>query len=177
MIHPRTAIRDYTTQLLKTGVVGVGEHVFKSRFRRLPQTKLPALLIYTRRDQANDRNISDAPRVYKRHISLNVEVVGAATKGLDDTLDDIAREVELLLENDNTLGGLVHDLEYRDTQIELDGEQDPPLGVAVMEFMVSYEDDLMEPVTNDLSAVHADWNLLTEPDEQNEAQDKITFTP
>ena len=59
----------------------------------------------------------------------------------------------------------------------IDGEQDPPLGVAVMEFMVSYEDDLMEPETNDLSAVHADWNLLTEPDEQNEAEDKVTFTP
>lgn len=179
MIHPRKLIRNHVTDLMKTGVVGVeAAKVFKMRFRRLPQVKLPALLIYIKRDQKGDRNVADAPRIYKRQLRLVVEVLeSAGVEDIDDTLDDIAREVEVLLENNSTLADLVHDVEYQDTEIVLDGEKDPALGVAVMEFLVTYEDDMMLPVADDLATVKADWNLTTEPDQQNEAQDEITFNP
>lgn len=178
MIHPRKVIRDYVIALMEAGSVGVGSNIFKMRFRRLPQVKLPALLIYTRRDRKAERNVSDAPRIYKRQLRLVVEVLeSAGAEEIDDTLDDIAREVEILLENNSTLFGLVHDVEYQDTEIVLDGEKDPALGVAVMEFLVTYEDDMMGPVANDLTTVKVDWNLPTLPDEQNEAQDEITFNP
>lgn len=173
MSHPRKAIRQYVTTLL-TGATTAGANVFDSRVRRLPVSLLPALLIYTRSDKANG-TVSDAPRIYLRTLELAIEVA-VASANMADTLDDLTREVEILLENDDGLGGL-GEISYSGTEIELDGDADPALAIAVMTFTVEYEDDLKSAVLNTFTGADVVWNLTTDPDEQNEAQDTINVTP
>lgn len=178
MSHPRKTIRQHVATLL-TAATAVGlplseANVFDSRVRRLPTSSLPALLIYTRSDKA-DGMVSDAPRVYLRKLELAIEVAVAAAD-MANILDDLTREVEILLENDEALGGL-GEIAYSGTEIELDGDADPTLAIAVMTFTVEYEDDLKTSVVDDFTGADVTWNLTTLPDEQNEAQDTITVTP
>lgn len=174
MSHPRKAIRQAAVQLLLAGATAAGQHVFDSRVRRLPTSLLPALLVYTRSDKV-DKNAADAPRIYLRQVELAIEVVVAADN-MVDAMDDLCREVEVLLENNETLGGL-GEVAYAGTEIELDGEADPPVAIAVMTFVVEYEDDIKTAVTGDYTGANVTWNLTTPPDQQHEAEDIINVEP
>ncbi|NDY41253.1 hypothetical protein G3N55_00110 [Dissulfurirhabdus thermomarina] len=171
MAHPRKLIRDAVVQLLAAGATAAGSRVWPGRYRRLSPQELPALLVYCRQDEAG-RRIADAPRLYGRELRLVVAAVVAGTGALDDQLDDLAREVEVLLENNETLGGLCLDLVYAGTRLEVDADVDPPVGQAEIEWLVTYEDDLKTPVADDFLEADVTWNIPGTPDTE-EAQDTI----
>ncbi|MGD9664616.1 MAG: hypothetical protein AB7U34_05375 [Novosphingobium sp.] len=80
-----------------------GAHVYASRTRPIPATSLPAILVYTNNEAVEIFN--ESPREYRRTLTLGIEIAARADEALDDTLDDIAQEIERILSENQTPGG------------------------------------------------------------------------
>jgi hypothetical protein len=143
MSHVRKQIRDaYATAL--TGLTTTGANVFKGRYYQLQNAKLPALLIYTS-SEAAEINVMGSSRGSDRLISVTVEGYAKSSGVVEDTLDQIAVEVEEAIAADVTFSGIAKDTTY--TGFELDASADPEQTVAAMRitFVTRYrvaEDDV-----------------------------------
>lgn len=138
--HIRRQIREAAATLV-TGLATSGTNVFQSRIRNLAAADLPALRVYT-----TPEDIEDSPRqtgesdayLQHRNIEIRVEAVARVAANLDDTLDQMCKEVEVAIAADSTLGGLAKlHCALRRTEIDLDGNTDVPAGKATMTFEVS----------------------------------------
>lgn len=141
MSHPRTAIRKQAVaQLL--GLTSAGSSVYASRVAPLIsngwQNELPAICVYTMDEGGEIFNA--APREYLRNVQLVVEIHANADEALDDVLDVIARQVENLLLQDDTLGDTVNDLRYAQTRMVIRDEGEDLIGGCRIVFNAEYLD-------------------------------------
>lgn len=134
MSHVRKQIRDALATAL-TGLTTTGSNVFKGRFYSLQEAKLPALLIYTSSETAEVR-VMGTPRNSDRLLTATIEGYVRSKSTVEDSLDQIALEVEEALASE-TLGGLIRDIEYNG--FELDANADPDQTVAVIRLTFSIE--------------------------------------
>lgn len=134
--HARHQIRDQVVSTL-TGLTTTGARVYPSRVRPLTESNYPCLLVYTTSEAVVDGNGS-RPRSLVRQLRLVVEAVCKASADIDDTLDTIAKEVEVALATDPTLGGLAKDCVLAETEIDLVGDGDKPHGIGKLTFSVVY---------------------------------------
>ena len=143
MSHVRKQLRDaYATAL--TGLTTTGSNVFKGRYYSLQSAKLPALCVYTG-SEAAEINVMGSSRGSDRLVSVTIEGYVKSSNVVEDTLDQIAVEVEEAIAADVTLGGIAKDTTY--AGFELDANADPEQTVAVMRinFVTRYrvaEDDV-----------------------------------
>ena len=128
MSHVRKQIRDAAATAL-TGLATTGSNVFKGRYFSIQTPKLPALLVYTTSEDA-ELGVMGSSRGSDRVLALVVEAYAISKTVVEDTLDQIAVEVEEALASDITLGGLTRDLRY--TGFELDANADPEQTVATI---------------------------------------------
>jgi hypothetical protein len=134
--HLRTQIRDAAVLTL-TGLSTTGANVFPTRSRAIAVESLPALRVYC--DDESIETASMGPdRERKRTMSLVVEGITSTNASPEDTADQIVKEVELALDGNNSLGGLVKYIEPRRVGIEIAHEADKLVAVARMEFEVLY---------------------------------------
>lgn len=134
MSHAREAIRDAAVAAL-TGLATTGNRVKASWPYALPVEALPALVVFTPREQADDGFSSLS--VQGRRLQL--VVVGYADGVLvADTLDTIAAEVETALAASGRLGGLVRLIEYEGATVSIDGEASKRAGEIRLSFAVAY---------------------------------------
>ncbi len=125
----RREIRAAVVERLRGLHLDFGQRVYQNRIRPLWPKGLPTVVIYTLREEVEVANV--APRQYERTLELVVELcaklpapadgsldVVQTGDGLDDLLDGLAREVEERLERDQTLGGLVQDLQHKRFEFE-----------------------------------------------------------
>lgn len=168
--HPRTAIRKKAVELLM-GNTGVGASVYVSRVAPFIvndwDNQLPAISVYTMDEAGEIHNA--APREYRRTVQLAVEIQGEADEALDDVLDEIARQVELILLRDDTLDGTASDLRYSQTQMVLREQGKTVIGACRIIFDADYLDEQPGPDFNetldDLATVHTDYSLAGEQDD------------
>lgn len=139
MAHPRELIRKQAVALL-LGHTSAGASVYASRVEPFInndwEQQLPAIVVYTMDESAE--LFSSAPREYRRKVELVIELHVAGNSGLDDSLDTLAREVELILLADDTLGGTVNDLQYSRTRMALRDEGETLIGGARISFDAEY---------------------------------------
>ena len=135
MSHARTQIRDAIFGILDIAISNVT--IQKSRIYPIGEGKLPAILIYARQENLQEVTISK-PRTHFRSLSLVIEVIAKANSNLDQTLDDIAVQIEEALSADTTLGGLVKNTILQTTDIQYLDEGDKPHGVMLMTYSVTY---------------------------------------
>jgi len=128
MSHVRKQIRDAVATAL-TGLTTTGTNVFKGRYFSMQTPKLPALLVYTTNEDA-ELSIMGSSRGSDRVLTLVVEGYAISKTIVEDTLDQIAVEVEEAMASDYTLSGLTRDVRY--TGFELDANADPEQTVAVI---------------------------------------------
>jgi hypothetical protein len=128
MSHVRKQIRDAVAAAL-TGLTTTGTNVFKGRYFSMQTPKLPALLVYTTNEDA-ELSIMGSSRGSDRVLSLVIEGYAISKTIVEDTLDQIAVEVEEAMASDYTLNGLTRDVRY--TGYELDANADPEQTVAVI---------------------------------------------
>lgn len=128
MAHVRKQIRDAIKTAL-TGLATTGANCYQSRVFPFESTKLPALLIYTKSETTDFDTIS-LPRDVMRVLEINVEAYVQGTANYDNTLDQIAVEVEEAIAADVTLGGLTKDLQTVAFEADFsgDGEQTVAIG-------------------------------------------------
>jgi hypothetical protein len=142
MAHVRKQIRDNVVTTL-TGLTTTTTNVYRTRVYPLASGKLPGLAIYTNSEISSYETLT-IPRTRSRTLELMVEGYVSGTANLDNTLDQIAVEVEEAMETDVTRGGLAKDTQLTSTDIELVGEGEKVAGVIRMTFEIMYftrEDD------------------------------------
>lgn len=136
MGYPRKDIRKAVIARLKEANTESGIRVYTNRIRPIFPAECPLILVYTRNEPAEISN--EAPREYKRTLRVNVEIVALADDDLDDTLDAIAEKVEKAIFEDETFGGLASDTVLGETDVDIVGEGEKPIGAARITFEISY---------------------------------------
>lgn len=145
MAHLRKTIREYFgTQL--TGLTSTGTKVFESRVYPMQNAKLPAILIYTT-SEASEEVAFSKKRVQHRVLEVQVEGFVRAISGFDDTLDQIALEIEEAILDDPELGGLAVNTELTGTEAEYSGDSEQPVGTIRLTFQVHYRTETGVPDT------------------------------
>ena len=135
--HLRRQIREAVATAV-TGLTTTGARVFQSRVYPLQDTELPALLVYSRSEISEPVTIH-SPRMLDRALDLEIVAVAKATADLDDTLDQICKEVEIALAMPLAgLASLAETISLQSTDIELRGETEKPTGRATMTYRVDY---------------------------------------
>lgn len=136
MSHARTQIRNAVTALLFNNT-SAGDKVYESRIYPLGNSKLPALLIYTKQEMVADHSMS-RPRTQIRQLQLTVEAYIKAASNIDETADTLVLEVEQIIAANTTLGGLAKDVMLNNTDIQFLDDGEKPIAVAVLTFTVNY---------------------------------------
>lgn len=116
-----------------TGLTTTGARVYANRLLPLPDALSPTLNITLDEEDAEVgiQNIVD------RRLGLVVEAYAKATAALDDTLDQVAKEVETALAGGITVGSRTLDVFYVGMSFE-DAQSDKPVGVRRMRFSIPY---------------------------------------
>lgn len=123
MPHVRQQIRSHIATLL-TGLTTTGSKVFKSRMR--PQDQLPCLLVTTQDEDIE----TGASGTTDRSLQLVVRGFAKGNSTLDDTLDQIALEVETVMATEG------YDL--RKIEIDFDDELEKPVGSVSLHYQILY---------------------------------------
>ena len=134
--HVRQQIRERIGTTL-TGLTTTGSNVFESRVYPLEDSKLPALIIYTKSEESMPIEIG-SNRTMERSLTVNIEGYVKANSNFDDTVDTICKEVETAMATDTTLNGLAKDSFLETTEIEFNAEGEKPVGYVTMSFKVDY---------------------------------------
>jgi hypothetical protein len=145
MSHVRQQIREYfETQL--TGLTTTGANVYASRVYPLSGAKLPALLIYTQSESVSEVSFSQR-KVQERMLEVVVEGYVRAVSNFDDTIDLIAKEVEVAILDSTDLGGLAINTELSSVDSDYSGEAEQPVATIRMTFDVQYRTETGQPET------------------------------
>lgn len=143
--HVRQQIREHVASTLR-GLTTSGASVFTGRVYRLPDSKLPALVVFTNTERSEPDTMGTSPGL-ERVVDLVVEGYAKVTADLDDLLDRIAVEVEEAMGVDRTLNGLAEDCYLTGTVTDLAGEGDKSAGFVQMTYRVEYRTGIDSPDT------------------------------
>ena len=136
MAHVRKQIRDAIVTAV-TGLTTTGSNVFRSRIYPLEQTKLPGLCVFTR-SEAVEFDTLTISRSISRVLDVMIEAYVSATANYDNTLDQIAVEVEEAIAADVTLGGLTKDVQVTAFEADFSGDGEQPVAVGRVTVTVQY---------------------------------------
>ena len=136
MAHVRKQIRDSIVTAL-TGLDTIGANVFQSRVYPISSGSLPALTIYTK-SESQEYATMTKPRTIERTLTVSVDSYVQAVTGYDDSLDQIAVEIEDAITADATLGGLAKDVRIVSYESDYSGDPDQPVAHATITIDVDY---------------------------------------
>ena len=142
--HVRKQIRAAAVTAL-TGLATTGARVFASRVYPLQDADLPGLLVSNSEEAIESASLGGANRYLQRTLTLEVKACVKQVSGYEDLVDQIAKEVETALANNNTLGALCKYIVPRGIETELAGEAEKPVAVATLRFEVLYYTALNAP--------------------------------
>lgn len=134
--HVRRQIREAVATAV-TGLTTTSTRVFQSRVYPLEPGDLPCLVIRTLSETSEPTTIH-GPRELLRVLSVQINAMAKATADVDDTLDQICKEVEIAIAADITLGGKCKSVTLTTTEIQLTGTSEVPTGMASMVWDVDY---------------------------------------
>lgn len=136
MAHVRKQIRDAIVAAT-TGLSITGSNVFRSRIYPIEQTKLPGLCIFTK-SEAVEFDTLTMSRSVNRVLDVTIEAYVSATANYDNTLDEIAVEVEEALAADPTLGSLAKDTQVTAFEADFSGDGEQPVAIGRFTVTVQY---------------------------------------
>lgn len=141
--HVRRQLREAVAAAI-TGLATTGARVYQSRVYPLQASELPCLLVYVTTESVDAITV-DTPETLERDVELQIEGVARAAADLDDTLDDIAKEVEIALSATITVAGKPILLAYTGCQIEMEADTDAPRGSVTMTFRTLLHNEANAP--------------------------------
>ena len=146
MTHVRKQIRDLAVTAV-TGLTTTASRVYSDRAHPIPQDKLPALRVFFSREAGElvAGGMGTDPTMHRRAI---LTVIGYADgSGLDDTLDLIAKEVEIAIDGAGDYGGRsIGTATYTGTEFALE-EGDSRTGSVAMTWEIQYRTAESDPET------------------------------
>lgn len=111
-----------------------GSRVYTNRLHPLTEANLPGLRIFMDDEEVVDSGLD---KTQTRKLSLIVECCAKVVTDLDDTLDQMSKEVEVALSGGITIGGFWMDAEYAGMQFD-DAMAEKPAGVKRLRFFITY---------------------------------------
>ena len=135
--HLRRQIRERVATTL-TGLTTTGSNVFQSRVYPMESAGLPGLCIYTT-DEAIEIQSMGGTRNVSRDLTLIVEGYATDSANVDDTLDQIGKEVEIAMSGDITLNDLAQDSYLSSVEITLSGDGSTGIGKITHSYTVVYQ--------------------------------------
>lgn len=141
--HVRRQIRERVATTL-TGLATTGSKVYQSRVYPLAANNLPGLLVYTT-SESSDPDMMGAQPELERELNLVIEGYAKTASNLDDVMDGIAKEVEVAMAADTKINSLAKDSYLTDTEIQLTGEGEQPIGMITMNYTVQYRTENNAP--------------------------------
>lgn len=136
MPHLRTQIRNAISTLL-TGLATTGSRVEIGRTRPLAAGHQPTLLIYTV-EESSGREFDGNPGTLGRTAQVFIDGRVSAAAPPDDLLDQIAFEVEAVMRENPTIGGLAFDSVLSSTLTHVEAEGTAHKGAIRLEYRVRY---------------------------------------
>lgn len=133
MSHVRQQIREAVATA--AGTIATSATVYTSAV--YPFDTLPCIAVYTTPESAEFDSIT-TPRTSVRDCDVRVEVRAKAITGADNTIDQIAAEVEAALAADVTLGGITRDIRFASFNLDVSGEADKPTMLGTLVFVARY---------------------------------------
>lgn len=127
-----------------TGLTTTGSRVYANRLQPLPDAMQPTLLVTLDEERADVMTIGIV--TYDRTLDAVVTAVAKASSALDDTLDQMSKEVETALATGITVGGRVLDCLYSGMSFE-DEFGDKPAGAKRMTFSINFTAPAATPDT------------------------------
>ena len=125
--HVRQQVREEIAGIL-VGLSNTADRVFTSRTYPIQETDLPCLMIKTEQERVDYQTVNQ-PAQQEREITLVIEAIAKANEALDNTLDDICKEVEIVMD---TVAVLTRDIQLAGTNIELSVLGNQQIGQATM---------------------------------------------
>ncbi len=136
MAHRRKEIRDRVITAL-TGLTTTGSNVFATKVHPLSANSLPGLCVYTSKEE-NEYTTSKPPRNIKHELTVNVDIYVDIVTNYENTIDQIAVEIESALYADRTLNGNANDLRLVGLSTEYNDEGASPLGIMSLATQITY---------------------------------------
>ena len=135
--HLRRQIRERAATTL-TGLTTTGSNVFQSRVYPMESAGLPGLCIYTTEETVEMQSMGGTRHV-SRDLTLIVEGYATDSANVDDTLDQIGKEVEIAMSGDITLNDLAQDSYLSSVEITLSGDGSTGIGKITHSYIVVYQ--------------------------------------
>jgi len=119
-----------------TGLTTSGSRVYANRLQPLPDALSPTLLIALDDETVEGLTIH-TPQVQERVLNLTISAVAKTTTALDDTLDQMSKEVEAALADGITVSGRVLRTYYTGMSFE-DEQSDKPAGIKRLTYQIQF---------------------------------------
>lgn len=134
-MHKRAEIRDYVVSKLQSAT-SAGSNVFGNRFAPLWENETPSILVYSLDESSVDLNMSQ--KILRRTLHLGIEIRHEGTEQLDDVIDDISDEVEILMKDDQDLGGNVIKSDLVSTEFDMSMDAEVPIAALRLNYEIVY---------------------------------------
>lgn len=139
-VHKRQAIRETIVDLLK-GRTRCGDRVFSNRGRSFFASELPSLTVYT---EAETSEFMLPPQnALKRTLTVVVECALIMEQHIDNEIDDLAGEVEEVLQSKGAVSelyqGLLESFRLTGTETAVAERGEKVLGSARLTYEAEYE--------------------------------------
>ena len=135
--HLRRQIRERAATTL-TGLTTTGSNVFQSRVYPMESAGLPGLCIYTTEETVEMQSMGGTRHI-SRDLTLIVEGYATDSANVDDTLDQIGKEVEIAMSGDIKLNNLAQDSYLSSVEITLSGDGSTGIGKITHSYIVVYQ--------------------------------------
>lgn len=137
MSHQRTTIRNALKDLLlgtaPTYATSAGARVFTNRTYN--KKTLPAIVIYHEEESAIPRDIRS--KQYIRAINFKIEITLEGSSDYDSDLDDICKEVENIMVENNNISGTATSSSYLNTELKFE-QGEKTLAQATLIYEIKY---------------------------------------
>lgn len=127
MSHVRRQIREAVATAV-TGLSTTSTRVFQSRVYPLRDADLPCLLVSTESEEIEPATIGS---IVQRAMEIHVKAVAKANVNLDDTLDQIALEVE------TAMAGAIPLAHLSKIDVDMDDALEKPTGVLTLTYRIT----------------------------------------
>lgn len=175
----RKLIRKEAVAILLNQIPAIGARVYSNRRTALFDAELPLIGVYDD-GEASVSIAADAPREYKRTVSLKFEIVAedSSETALEDVLDDVAHALEQILFRNDTLNKKSTGSRLVKVEKEFSIEGKKVIGACLVSFEVDYYVDAPEAATDNFPAYEeagVEIDTAPAPDEVPEIEAEIAL--
>jgi hypothetical protein len=133
--HLHRQLREALETLL-TGLATTGTRVYANRLQPMADANLPGLRVFMDEEKADILTVH-YPQMQDRNLAVIIECCAKASTVLDDTLDQISKEVEIAVAPGITIGSKTLAVFYAGMQFD-DDLADKPVGIKRLRFNLIY---------------------------------------